>query len=254
MISNRLVRALFALLPIFVLAGCPGGDPDHADAADGHGGHGDADPVGPKNELATACASNDDCISGNCVDGVCCDSPCDQACLSCALPGAVGHCGPIASGPDPVAATPCAGDSACFLNRATSLSSCKTVDGASCSSDEACGSGHCLTYYVDVDADGYGTAESAKFCSALNAAPPAGYAAYTGDCCDIDNGANPGFSSSTYLQFPNACGAYDWDCNGVTAPQYASGCPLVANPIACGANCDVNLGIVKYTAFAQGCN
>ena len=62
--------------------------------------------------------------------------------------------------------------------------------------------GHCLTYYVDADGDGYGTAEQARFCENLNAPPPTGYAAYSGDCCDLDSGANPGFDSTQFPALP----------------------------------------------------
>ena len=257
MLNAKSICSIALVLPLLFLAGCPQGDPSTSNtdaAADGLGtGGGSPDPIGPKSALAADCTSNGGCASGFCVDGVCCDSSCQQSCLSCALPGAAGHCGPIAQGPDPIATTPCTGTNACFLNHATSISSCKTVDGASCSSDTDCGSGHCLTYYLDADGDGYGGADSAKFCAELNGAPPAGYAAYAGDCCDLDNGANPAFSSSIYLEFPDACGSYDWNCNGVTSPQYASGCPA-GNPVACGAPCFVNLGFFSYTAFTQGCN
>jgi hypothetical protein len=76
---------------------------------------------------------------------------------------------------------------------------------------------------VDGDGDGYGTAESAKFCSELSAQAPAGYASYTGDCCDLDSGANPGFSATPFLEFPDACGSYDWNCNGSIALEYSKG-------------------------------
>jgi hypothetical protein len=126
------------------------------------------------------------------------------------------------------------------------------VNGATCTGDADCGGGHCLTFYVDGDGDGYGTNEAARFCSDLNAPPPAGYAAYTGDCCDLDSGANPGFSASTFLEFPDACGSYDWNCNGSITLQYAS-CPGSALP-ACGTDCILNLGLVKAKVFTQACN
>jgi hypothetical protein len=239
-------------LHLLLLAGCtPGVTPtSHADAAADSGGATGSSVTSP---LATACNANGDCTSGFCVDNVCCDSACDQECLSCALPGALGHCGPIPDGPDPSASTPCTGSQSCFLDHATSLSTCKAVDGAECSSDVDCGSGHCVTYYVDADGDGFGTASSKTFCNELNAAPPAGYAAYSGDCCDIDNRANPGFPSGTYLEFPDACGSFDWNCNGVVAQGYTTSC-APSGPPACGAACVVNLGIVVFTAYTQACN
>jgi hypothetical protein len=256
MFANRFALVVLAVLPLFVFAGCPQGDGhDQADAGGaGGGGTGGGDPIviAPANALASPCSGGAECASGYCVDGVCCDSPCDGQCLSCALAGATGHCGPIAQGPDPVSTTPCIGESSCFLNPATSLSTCKIIDGASCSTDADCGTGHCSTYYLDADGDGYGTATTAKFCNELNGAPPAGYASYPGDCCDLDSGANPGFSSSTFLQFADACGSFDWNCNGVVTPQYSS-CPGHANA-ACGADCVISTGFSTFKDFTQACN
>ncbi len=255
MLSTKSIFHGSLALHLVLLAGCgPGDSPStRADAGRDSGLGGSPGPIGPKSPLAAACGANTDCASGFCVDGVCCDSVCGQQCLSCALPSSVGHCGPIAQGPDPIASTPCTGSSSCFLDRATSISICRIIDGAPCSSDADCGSGHCVTYYVDADGDGFGTASSARFCNELNAAPPSGYAAYTGDCCDLDNGANPGFSSTTYLEFPDACGSFDWNCNGVVTPEHTSGCGSVG-PTACGAPCVINFGFGIVTAYTQACN
>jgi len=128
---------------------------------------------------------------------------------------------------------------------------CKLVDGSACEADGDCVSGHCLTFYADADGDGYGGSDEAHFCSELDGAPPAGYAAYSGDCCDLDAGANPAFDSSQFLAMPDACGSYDWNCNGVIAQQKT--CPT---PVACGADCTLNLGIFGgvVTLFTEACN
>jgi len=48
-----------------------------------------------------------DCNSAICVDGVCCTQACTGPCRSCALPGSVGICVPIAAGSaDPRASCP----------------------------------------------------------------------------------------------------------------------------------------------------
>jgi hypothetical protein len=260
MLSNRICLGLTFVLPLVLVAGCPQGDgmqDQDAGGAAGAGGRGgagggDSSLTGPKGAMAASCAANADCASGFCADGVCCDSPCDGQCLSCALPGAPGHCGPIAQGPDPTGAATCTGDSSCFLNSVTSLSVCKLVDGAACSADADCGVGHCLTFFVDGDGDGYGTAQAARFCADLNAPPPAGYAAFTGDCCDLDSGANPGFSAGTFLQFADACGSYDWNCNGSITLQYSS-CPGAGVP-ACGTDCIFNIGLASGKLYTQACN
>jgi hypothetical protein len=46
------------------------------------------------------CTINDECNSRMCIQGVCCASPCEGPCNSCALPGAIGACTPVAN-PDP---------------------------------------------------------------------------------------------------------------------------------------------------------
>jgi hypothetical protein len=250
--SRRHILLALAPLPFLLLTGCPTADRPSSD-----GGATRADGATPpdatkgQSALAAACNGDTECASGFCVDGVCCDSTCRGQCYSCDQTGAPGHCAPQTQGHDTVAVEPCIGDSSCFLDQATRLSVCKVADGAACQTDGDCGSGHCLSYFVDADGDGYGTAATARFCNELNGPPPAGYAAYPGDCCDIDSGANPAFDSSTFLRFPDQCGSYDWNCNGVVAQQATcSGQPT----LACGADCVINLGFFMYTAFTQACN
>jgi hypothetical protein len=245
-------HALCALawLPLLILAGCPADGPRPSSDASVDGS---APPDGTTGHsaLAAVCNGRSECASGFCVDGVCCDSSCQGQCYTCAQAGAPGHCAPQTQGQDTVASEPCVGANSCFVDQATRLSVCKVMDGATCQTDGDCGSGHCLTYYVDSDGDGYGTSVTAKFCNELTGPPPAGYAAYPGDCCDVDSGANPGFDSSVFLRFPDQCGSYDWNCNGVVAQEATcSG----QSTLACGADCTINFGFGTYTAFTQACN
>jgi hypothetical protein len=247
------IKSLFpaiVALPLIILAGCPNKTSNyHLDGqADLDAGVTDAHMTanGP---LGDACASNADCASGFCADGVCCDSACGQTCYACDQQAAPGHCAALASGEDPTATTACAAPSACFVPPSSAVPVCKLVDGTACQTDGDCVSGHCLTYYLDADGDGYGGSDEAHFCAALNGAPPSGYAAYTGDCCDLDAGANPGFDSSQFLSMPDACGSFDWNCDGKEAQQKS--CPT---PVACGAACNINLGFFVYDAFTEACN
>jgi hypothetical protein len=238
------------VLPLVLLAGCPTNTTSHPDsgadaAADSSGGN----QVGAA-DLGTACASGANCASGFCTDGVCCDSACDQTCYACDQQTALGHCAALTGGQDPNATSTCTAPSACFLPGSSSVPACKLVDGAACQADGDCVSGHCLTFYADADGDGYGGSDEAHFCSELNGAPPAGYAAYSGDCCDLDSGANPAFDSSQFLAMPDACGSYDWNCNGVVTQQKSC-----STPVACGADCNVSLGIFgSFTLFTAACN
>ena len=76
----------------------------------------------------------------------------------------------------------------------------------------------CKPFYKDVDGDGYGTGQAVGFCALT--APPIGYAAQTGDCCDdapnialaklIHPGADFQITSAGGI-----CGiTWDYDCSG----------------------------------------
>jgi hypothetical protein len=137
------------------------------------------------------------------------------------------------------------------LDSSTSLPVCKVADGEACESDGACATGHCQTFFVDADGDGFGTAESGRICATIGAPAPAGYSATTGDCCDIDTGANPAVPGDTYFEFADACGSFDWNCDGTVEQRMV--CP--GNPtLACGADCIVNAGIIAFKYFTQACH
>ena len=249
-------------LPLALFTGCSnstaGDHPDmRADAGD-PSPDAEAPPavvVTPANPLGAACSANAECASGFCTDGVCCDSACGQTCYSCAQQAAMGHCAALTSGQDPNAASPCVGTSACFVPPTGPVPACKSIDGTACQTDADCVSGHCLTYYADADGDGYGGSDQAHFCEELNAPPPAGYAAYAGDCCDLDSGANPAFSSSQFLQMPDACGSFDWNCDGVVTMQNPT-CP--GWTIQCGQPCYFSWGGSPDTSepplFVEACH
>jgi hypothetical protein len=258
MLTIKSTSFVTLVLPLVVLTGCPNNTaPDHPDRKPDAGdpvADASAPPIDvnvnvPRNPLGTACSSNTDCTSGFCTDGVCCDSACGQTCYSCAQQPALGHCAPLTSGEDPSATTACTAPSACFLPVSSGVPACKFVDGTACQTPRDCVSGHCLTYYVDADGDGFGSNEAASFCEELNSTPPAGYAAYTGDCCDLDAGANPGFDSTQFLTMPDACGSFDWNCNGVVAQQESC-----STAVACGQACTFTSIFGPLSLFTEACN
>ena len=252
MLNIKSIAFIALGLSLVFLVGCPNKtSDDHPDAeADGgSGGAGGATDVSP-NALGSTCTSNADCASGFCTDGVCCDSACGQTCYACDQSAALGHCAALTSGEDLSASSTCTAPSACSLPASTTVPVCKLVDGTACQSDADCTSGHCLTFYLDADGDGYGGSDEAYFCEELNSPPPSGYAAYSGDCCDLDSGANPSFDSSQFLAMPDACGSFDWNCDGKVVQQKS--CPT---PVACGADCTLNAGIFgSFTLFTEACN
>ncbi len=235
-------RLVISILPLLVLAGCRSNGTDkNADAGV------DAEPAPqidasgvaitvPRNPIGTTCSTDGDCVSGFCTDGVCCDSACTKTCFSCNTTGKVGNCAPLTSGQDLSATTPCAGSSTCKVELATSLPACKVADLQRCTTNSDCASDNCVTFFVDADGDGYGTPTEAQICTGLGAQPPPGYAVLTGDCCDLDAGANPGVAAGVFFGFPDACGSYDWNCDGKVEPQQQ----CTYNPsLACGGECSV---------------
>ena len=260
MLTIKSTSFIALALPLAVLTGCP--DSNASDHPDSQADAGTPDALAPpanvnvnvpRNPLGTACSLNTDCTSGFCTDGVCCDSACGQTCYSCALQAALGHCAALTTGEDPSAATTCTAPSACFLPAVSSVPACKLVDGSTCQGDGDCISSHCLTYYVDADGDGYGTSQEAHFCEVLNAPPPSGYAAYPGDCCDLDSGANPAFDSTQFLEMPDACGSFDWNCNGVVTQQKTCS----TGSVSCGQTCSftvVSGGPTAIPLFTEACN
>jgi len=261
LLTHDSAAVLIVTLPLVLLAGCPNKSPgSHADCGAG-GPTPDAKapstpstPNTPRNPLGTTCSAATECASGFCADGVCCDSACEATCYACNQQVALGNCAALASGDDPSATTACVAPSACFLPATSSVPACRFVDGTACQVDGDCMSGQCLIYYVDADGDGYGSSQTARFCGDFASSPPAGYAAYSGDCCDLDSGANPAFDSRQFLEMPDACGSFDWNCNGIVTEERT----CWTGAVACGQACIfdfVYLGTTTpITLFTEACN
>jgi hypothetical protein len=247
MISSRYI-ALFALV---ALSGCPmknsDPEPDGGGGTAGAGGEGgvggdemtklprpDAAPPDPGKPLAEGCATNAECASGFCTDGVCCASVCDQPCYTCHLTGSFGSCLPQLYGDDPTATPACTGAKTCGFNQdfltSGNLSACNLKNLQKCSVNGDCASGNCVTYYTDADSDGYGSSNALKLCNDSGVAAPPGFSTVTGDCCDSDAAANPAVTSTTWFDYADACGSYDYNCDGKIEQQYSP-----SKPVACGA-------------------
>jgi hypothetical protein len=178
----------------------------------------------PGKPLAYGCASDSECASGFCVDGVCCDTRCDQQCAACNATGGAGHCIAQISGDDTQAAVACTGAHTCGSG------GCKLRNKQQCSGAADCASGSCLTFYEDLDSDGYGSANALKLCEDAGAAAPPGYSTVTGDCCDRDNYTHPG--QMTYFTVMNQCGSWDYNCDGTVESAFS--CPDSPAPGVCG--------------------
>jgi hypothetical protein len=254
MLTTRCV----ALIALIGLAGCPmknsDPEPDGGGGTAGAGGEGgggdemtklpppDAAPPDPGKPLAEGCATNAECASGFCADGVCCNSACDQPCFTCHTTGSYGSCLPQITGEDSTATPACSGAKTCGLNpnlSTGSLSVCALKDLQACTVNSACASNNCVLYWADQDGDGWGnTAAPIRVCNEPGAAAPSGFSSRSGDCCDTDNNSYPG-ADGTYWPYANACGSFDYDCDGVIEQLYpnvtcaaTNGAP--AEPWACG--------------------
>jgi hypothetical protein len=174
----------------------------------------------------SACQDASACVSLQCADGVCCDQDCSGTCYGCNRPGDEGRCKPLDGVEDHAATTTCEGASVCTVPSG-SAPTCKIKDGERCTANDQCLNGSCLTSYRDADGDGYGHA----YVQRCERTPQPGYVLTGGDCCDGDGSAHPG--QTTYSASPNACGNYDWNCNG--SVERAPTAP-VNGPRGCGCS------------------
>lgn len=180
---------------------------DSSSDASGEGGAG-------LKPLGLGCAASAECASGSCVDGVCCDSACDGQCSICNATGNEGYCTPQIFGDDTTSAQTCTGAHTCSIAIPTlNLPACRLKNLQACNTNADCASLLCETFYVDHDGDGYGeTSTTLRFCEVDGAAPPVGYVTQGGDCCDSDANAHPG--QTKYFTSADACGGWDYDCDG----------------------------------------
>jgi hypothetical protein len=179
---------------------------------------------------AGVCTEDAECISGNCVDGVCCNTACQGPCVSCALPGKLGACSPVAAGMrDPRAlcvdegAPSCGHDGTCDGLGGCGLyaAGVSCAVGSSCSGTLWSGPGTC---------SGTGTCQRQTIPCLPFACDPQTNACHT-TCTTADDCAagNPCDSGS--------CGhntMLDWLCS--TDAECASG--FCSQGVCCTARCD----------------
>jgi hypothetical protein len=200
-----------------------------------------------------ACKSTADCISGFCVDGVCCESSCDQTCYSCnTILSLKGTCQPLTAGTDDSAAVPCSGTKSCAPGPTADQPLCLLNDGQPCAAPSDCISGQCSTFFADRDGDRYGSSSSTISICGPADAPPTGYVAVGGDCCDSDGRAHPGQLS--FFSTPDQCGSWDYDCDGYTEEQFTTG-PCGGNPAPadCGKTCVAEILGSTVAHYTQAC-
>lgn len=166
----------------------------------------------PKGDLGEPCNASGDCNTGHCYDGVCCNVSCGGLCQTCAIPGALGACGSIASGTDP--AGECPGADVC-----NGAGECKKPTGETCSADNECLTGECE--------DGY--------CCNTNC---------SGDCkrCDLPST----IGSCENVPTNQTSGA----CSGASACNGAGSCKKI-NGESCNGNSDCVSGFCPNEGGSQ---
>ncbi len=247
-------RSFFLVVLISVFAGCPSKGTTEMDSPDGAAGAGgntptadaggemaklspDAAAADPGKPLAEGCAANSECASGFCVDGVCCNTACDDQCSICNPPGNLGYCAGQLTGDDTASSDPCTGAHTCSIAIAVlNIPACRLKDLQACKVNLDCASLNCVTFYVDHDGDGYGeTNKTVQFCEEPGAAAPAGYVTQGGDCCDADANAVPG--QAKYFTSADACGSWDYNCDGTIQGSEAGLITYASVPVSeCGMN------------------
>ena len=141
------------------------------------------------------------------------------------IAGGGGAAGTGGVGGGSVCTPACDGTHTCTTGR------CLLADAQPCITAAQGASGICNPFFVDVDGDGYGSGQAVGFCTLT--APPIGYAAQNGDCCD--DGTNiataklihPGADFQT-TSAGGICGGitWDYDCSGMieSSPKLSNDC------------------------------
>jgi MYXO-CTERM domain-containing protein len=164
--------------------------------------------------VATACASNGECLSGFCVDGVCCSTACNGLCQACSAAktgGVNGTCGSVTAATDP--------DNECTAQAAST-----------CTTNGFCnGSGACQLYVS-------GTSCAAASCS--------GSTLTNASTCDGVGTCVPGGTQS--------CGAYL--CAGATCPTTCTlPTDCTVGNLCIGNKCVAPLGIGSVCTASSQC-
>jgi hypothetical protein len=192
--------------------------------------------------VATACTSNEECVSGHCADGVCCDGACDDACSSCALTGKIGTCAPVREAPDDT----CDGDSICDAE-----GRCLPALGRACSTANSCASGNCVDGVCCASA-GCGTCQSCAVPDSVGACAPVAKLEEDPDTCTGDRACNG--LGGCQLRNGAACGD-DSAClsracaDGVCCDQACAGTCYACNQLGREGTCaPLNSGEDKVAA------
>ncbi|MBW2527656.1 MAG: hypothetical protein JRI23_25970, partial [Deltaproteobacteria bacterium] len=226
----------------------------------------DTNACAPQYDLATACVSSDQCLSGSCADGVCCDLPCTGECESCDLPtagtctayaqGDVGSpsCDPyLCDGTTGACPTICSTDLDCADDHYCDGLNCQPdqTNGDSCTNSTQCVSGNCV--------DGYCCNTACAFaCDACNVTGAEGLCQAKLAGTPGDPACDPYLCNGAIVTCPNFCNVAG-DC--IAGHYCGSGqcLPLAANGTSCalGSECQSGFcadGVCCNTACGGPCD
>jgi hypothetical protein len=179
-----------------------------------------------KKPIGAFCGADMECGSGNCEQGVCCTTACTGTCQSCAIPGSMGMCTAVASGPDPASTCVDHGAPGCGTDGKCLAGSCeKYQQGIACAGATCPGSGTTFTPGSTCDGAGTCVTPASTSCSP--------FACGTNACkatCAIDADCAPG-------RFCNS-GSCGLKSNGAVCsggPECASG--ICAQGVCCATSC-----------------
>lgn len=208
------------------------------------------------------CMVGGECLSGFCADGVCCDSACADQCSSCSIPGSLGTCKPVASGP-PSSGKSCAPFAVCLSGAC--LTAC-TV-GSDCLSG-FCADGVCCDAKCDGQCQACNLPGKSGTCSPVTGAPVAPRAACAGTaagttcgiaCNGIDTAACH-YPATTTTCSTNACSSGTathasycdgaGKCNDVPTSCAPYACDTTACRSSCSAPTDCAVG---FTCTSNVC-
>ena len=160
------------------------------------------------------CGNHEVCQSSSCVCGSGYHA-CSGTSTPCYSNTDVNHCG-----------TSCV---ACGTGATCPSGSCRFPNGSPCSVSSDCIYNNCITYYRDLDGDGFGAQSSGtvKYCGTVSLS---NYVTNNSDCCDNANNmayaaeANPAYTDGPRDYGATGCAKpFDWNCDGVETKAYTNG-------------------------------
>lgn len=216
-------------------------------------------------QSAEACDGAGKCspVENDCGKYQCFGSACLTSCTTLADCTADAWCNAGKCEAKKANGTTCVGDIECTSNTCT-LGFC--CEGA-CSPPGSCSTGKCLcdgkacatgkscvTWYVDLDKDGFGDGSKTKLgCEDTGPNDGGTYAKTGDDCLDTNSNVKPG--QTAYFTTHRGDGSYDYNCNNAKELQYSdiTGLPCGDCGAKVGQICYSCGGLAGVNTYAFGC-